>query len=76
MLQVLLFVVQEGSDSVFSVLCYHWTVGVKPAANESSLHLFSIGYEALVLEAWADTDAGMWLQLAVAKAPKMSVVAV
>lgn len=42
-----------------------WTVGasaagVRPASTESTLHLFSIGYETLVLEAWADTNAGMW----------------
>jgi hypothetical protein len=41
-----------------------WTVGaaasgVRPATTESTIHLFSIGYETLVLEVWADTNAGM-----------------
>lgn len=49
------------------MLCFMllWTVGaaaagVRPETTESTLHLFSIGYETLVLEAWADTNAGMW----------------
>jgi hypothetical protein len=55
---------QEGCGNIFSILCYYGAVGasaagVRPATNQSSLHLFSIGYEALVFEAWADTNAGM-----------------
>jgi hypothetical protein len=55
---------REGFGNVFSVLCCYGAVGasatgVRPATNQSSLHLFSIGYEALVFEAWADTNAGM-----------------
>ncbi|XP_069691772.1 lysosomal-trafficking regulator isoform X2 [Periplaneta americana] len=41
---------------------YHGAVGgaslTKTPANETSLHIFSIGYETLMLEAWADTNVG------------------
>ncbi|GFG30500.1 hypothetical protein Cfor_08123, partial [Coptotermes formosanus] len=56
----------SSSASDWGVICDAWTTkelgasatGVRPATNQSSLHLFSIGYEALVFEAWADTNAG------------------
>jgi hypothetical protein len=49
---------------MLSVSVYHGAAGasaagVKPVANESSFHIFSVGYEALVLEAWLDTSVGM-----------------
>jgi hypothetical protein len=48
---------------MLSVAVYRGAVGasvagVRPVTNESSFHIFSIGYESLVLEAWLDTSVG------------------